>query len=143
MSLRIASTQYEWMPHPVFAHRVFVIEGSEAFVYQLRDPAHNTLHALKVLKPSYRGEYIAHRATHLLAHKNVPGLLLCNRICLTRESAPDLIAAFPDLEYAIFMPWVQARTWAGLMQDKRASAAYQPANARLLALQTVRAFQYP
>lgn len=142
MSLRIAATHYQYMPHPIFAHHVFVIEGNEAFVYQLRDPARNTLHALKVFKPSYRGQYVAQRAIDLLAHKNVPGLYLCNRVCLSRETAPELIATYPDLEYAVFMPWMQARTWAGLMQDKSASAAYQPANARVLALQTVRVLQY-
>ena len=142
MSLRIASTHYQYVPHPIFANSVFVVEGSEAFVYQLRDPVRNTLHALKVFKPSYRGQYVAQRAIGLLAHKNVPELYLCNRICLSKETAPELIAAYPDLEYAVFMPWVQAKTWAWLMQDQSASAAYQPANASILALQTVRVLQY-
>jgi len=142
MPLRIASTRYECTAHPLFAHSAFIIEGSESFVYQLRDPARNTLHALKVLKPSYRGEYIARRAIDLRPHHNQPGLLLCNRICLTTETAPDAISVFPDLQYAIFMPWVDARSWSGLMQNKAASAAYRPANARTLALQTARVLRY-
>src|SRR5579884_1341394 len=61
---------------------------------------------------------------------------------LTTETAPDAISVFPDLQYAIFMPWVDARSWSGLMQNKAASAAYRPANARTLALQTARVLRY-
>jgi serine/threonine protein kinase len=141
-SLRIASTHYEYVPHPIFANSVFVLEGSEAFVYQLRDPVRNTLHALKVMKPSFRGEYIAQRALDLSGHQSIPGLYLCNRVCLTRQTAPDLISAFPEYEYAIFMPWLQARTWAGFIQDKSAAATYVSKRARVLALQTARVLQY-
>ncbi len=142
MPLHIAQIEYEFMPHPIYANRVFMLEGSEAFIYQLRDTKQKTLHALKVMKPSYRGEYVSHCAKELLAHYQMPGLHLGYRFCLTRESAPAIVKAYPDLEYAVVMRWLQATTWAGLMRDKSAGSAYLVEHARRLALGTVRVLQY-
>ncbi len=142
MSLNIASGDYEFMPHPIYANHVFMLEGSEAFIYQLRNTTQKDLYALKVMKPSYRSEYVL-RCTHeLLSHYQVPGLQLGYRFCLTRESAPAIVELYPDLEYAVAMPWLQEKTWAGLMQDKNSGSTYLPERARKLALETVRVLQY-
>lgn len=140
--LNIASIEYECMPHPIYANHVFMLEGSEAFIYQLRDTKQKNLWALKVMKPSYRGEYVSRSAKELFSHCRMPGLQLGYRLCLTRESAPATVAAYPDLENAVIMPWLQATTWAGLMQDKSAGPAYSPERARRLALETVRVLHY-
>src|SRR5579863_4117268 len=142
MSLSIASVEYQFMPHPIFANQVHVLEGSESFVYQLRDTAKDEFFALKVMKPSYRGEYLARGAKELFSHQHTPGLNLCYRLCLTRATAPELIVKYPDLEYAVLMPWLQARTWAGLMRDRSAGPGYQPKHACSLVLETVRVLKY-
>src|SRR5205085_7130453 len=90
-TLTIDQTTYGFMPHPYFHDEVFAIEGGEAIIYQVRDQATNTLRALKVTKPSYRGEHIARAAAALAPYKHVTGLSLGGRICLTSAKYPKLI----------------------------------------------------
>ncbi|HEY6542715.1 MAG TPA: hypothetical protein VIZ18_17355 [Ktedonobacteraceae bacterium] len=142
MVLRINGTSYEFVQDPLFPHdeqEVAEIEGGEARIYQLRDLARGTLWALKVAKPTHRGEHIARSAAALNSYKDIPGFFLGHRICLTRKNHAALIASLPDLEYAVFMPWAPIppwRTWAGLMFDKAASARYTASQARDLAMAT-------
>src|SRR5512142_2760165 len=107
MIMAVDSSQVRFMPHPLFPldlDEVFAIEGGEAMVYQVRDVATGALGALKVVKPSYRGEHIARSVAALAPYAALPGLYLGNRICLTRAAHPRLIALYPDLEYAMLMP---------------------------------------
>ncbi len=142
MVLHINFTSYGFIRDPLFPddeQEVVEVEGGEARIYQLCDLARNTLWALKVAKPTHRGEHIARSAAALNPYKNIPGFFLGHRTCLTRKDHPQLIASFPDLEYAILMPWAPIppwRTWAGLMFDKVASARYTPLQARDLAMAT-------
>jgi len=146
MLLSIASTLYEFVPHPHFPgdeSAVFVVEGGEAFVYQLRERSDaGTMYALKVMKPIYRSEQCVRVAAALVAHKDVPGLFLGHRLCLTKATAPGVIAAFPDLEYATLMPWLASKTWAGVLSDATASAAYTSTKARSLAAATANVLWY-
>ena len=127
MTVTIRTSSYGFMPHPIFSadmDEVFVIEGGEALIYQLQDVETGELWALKVLKPAYRGDHVARSVAALAPYAHLPGLLLGNRFCLTRETAPDLIVRYPQLEYAVLMPWIFGHTWAGLLFDRSASAAY-------------------
>lgn len=137
--LSIGSSPYGFMPHPLFPadmDEVFVIEGGEALIYQLQNLMSGELSALKVSKPSYRGEHIARAAAALAPYANLPGLYLGHRLCITRQAFPQLVALYPDLEYAVLMPWIAGRTWAGFLGDPAASATYTPYQARDLALAT-------
>lgn len=145
MVLSLASTAYEFVPHPLFPDdesEVFVVEGGEALVYQLRDHANARLYALKVMKPAYRSEQCVRVAAALIAHKDAPGMFLGHRLCLTKENNPAVIASYPDLIYATLMPWLTSQTWAGLLQDATASAAYTPAKVRSLATATANVLAY-
>ena len=146
MSLTIASTMYEFVPNPHFPDdesEVFVVEGGEAFIYQLRERANaDRLYALKVMKPIYRSEQCVRVASALVAHKDVPGLFLGHRLCLTKETAPDVIASSPTLEYATLMPWLASKTWAGILVDPVASAAYTLTKARRVAAATANVLWY-
>jgi len=138
-SLLVLSNFYEFVHHPHFPdddQEVFVIEGGEALLYQLRERMSGTLYALKVMKPAYRTEQCARVAAALASYKDIPGLFLSHRICFTKARCSDLIAAFPDLEYATLMPWLAGKTWAGLLLDQAASARYTRAKAYNLALVT-------
>ena len=46
----------------------------------------------------------------------------------------DLIERYPDLEYAVLMPWLTGKTWSGFMLDQAASARYTLQQASTLAL---------
>jgi len=142
MQLQIGEARFGFMPHPIFGaemDEVYVVEGGEALIYQLQDVATGALYALKVMKPSYRGEEIARSVASLLPYATQPGLQLGNRVCLTRSAYPALVGALPDLEYAVLMPWLTGRTWAGLLSDRAASETYYAADALRVALRTAQA----
>ncbi len=136
--LWIGPTRYRFLPHPLFPQEdaVFVLEGGQALIYQLQEVESGSLHALKVSKPSYRGEQMAKVTAALTKYANLPGLSVSHRLCLTKATHPELIAAYPGLEYALLMPWIQGRTWAGLMLDQQASQNYTPLQAYHLAFMT-------
>ena len=134
--LPIGAGYYRFLPHPYFPEdeqEVFVIEGGEAFVYKLQHMGFKTFYALKMMKPGYRDAYTVKVAQCLAQYRTLPGLFLAQRSCLTRENYPELIKRFPDLEYAVLFPWIEGRTWAGLMSDPVASSLYTLADARNLA----------
>jgi hypothetical protein len=135
--LALGSSTFAFMPHPLFAtdaDEVFAIEGGEAVIYQLRERSTGSLWAMKVTKPSYRDRHIARAAAALLPYASLPGLSLAHRTCLTRATHPELIARFPDLDYAVLMPWVSGRTWAGFMADRAAGERYTQEQATRLAI---------
>jgi serine/threonine protein kinase len=127
MQLCIGGKYFDFVPHPLFPgddEMVFAIEGGEAFTYQVCAAITKRLYALKVMKPVYRGEHIARVVEMVKRSARVPGFYLPDRVCLTKTSHPDLIEAHPELEYAVFMPWLGGQTWSELMQNQRASASY-------------------
>src|SRR5579859_2774166 len=125
MHLKVGELSFEFVPHPLFpseSETVLVLEGGEAFIYQVREVMTHNLYALKILKPAYRSEHIARvvEANALFAH--IHGLYLRNRICLTAANYPNLIEVYPNLAYAVLMPWLTGKTWSGFMLDQAASA---------------------
>jgi serine/threonine protein kinase len=142
MSLTIGSQTYQFMPHPHFSDEVFVMEGGEAFLYQLQEVMHGTLYALKIMKPVYRSEQCVRVAVVLQQHKDLPGFFLGNRLCLRKARFPQIVARYPELEYATLMPWLPGRTWAGFLLDHRASAHYTTDIALELAAATASVLQH-
>ncbi len=134
--LVIGGEEYTFTPHPALpatSGEVYALEGGEATVYQLQQVGSGRLFALKVPKPTYRSAR-ALAVTHALASlAAIPGFAAANRRCLTGESDPALIARWPDLEYALLMPWLLGRSWADLLLDRLASAAYTRSHALTLA----------
>jgi serine/threonine protein kinase len=127
MHLGVGGIDFEFVPHPLFpqdSETVFVLEGGEALIYQVRDVLTKSLYALKVMKPAYRSEHIIRVAEVIRRSAHIPGFYLSNRICLTRAEYPDLINTYPDLEYAVVMPWLTGKTWSGLMLDQTMGANY-------------------
>lgn len=126
-TLIIGGTGYGFMPQPLLGsllEDVYAVDGGEALIYQLQELETGHLWALKVTKASFRGAHIARAAVALAPHVAAPGLYLARRHCLLRTTHPDLIGRYPDLEYAVLMPWIIGRSWAGLLQDRTTSARY-------------------
>jgi serine/threonine protein kinase len=139
--LRFGSASFEFVPHPLFPRdkdAVFVLEGAEAFVYQVRQRETGRLYAFKVFKSAYRDERIARVTAFLAQQADIPGLD-ARRICVTTNNYPELVQAFPAVEYALLMPWVEAPTWAGVLLDPAISVRYTFDEARDLALATAHA----
>lgn len=139
MALAIDASTFRFMPHPWFCEEpddVFVLEGAEALIYQLRELETGAVAALKVSKPLFRGDQIVRSVGALRPYATLPGLMLGNRICLTYPTHPNLITLYPDLNYAILMPWIEGSTWAGILLDPAASLAYSGQQALTLARMT-------
>lgn len=142
LALEIGAAEYQFLPHPLFpddADEVAVIEGGEAMVFQIQRADDGTLWALKISKPSFRGEHIVHAVAALQPYSHLPGLALANRVCLTRQNSPSLVARYPDLVYSVLMPWLPGRTWAGMLSDRRSAVAYTPLRGFSIATVTAQA----
>lgn len=138
-TLSLGASVFAFMPHPLYdadMGEVYALEGGEATIFQLRDVATARLYALKVHKASYRGAHIARISSTLRQYAHVPGLLLAARECLSPVEFPETVAQLPELAYAVLMPWLPGRSWAGLLADRHLSREYTPERALPLAAAT-------
>jgi serine/threonine protein kinase len=128
MVLCLGTTCYRFLPDPFLVTEqdaIFMQEGSEAFIYQIQELGTGKPFALKLVKASGRGKHIAQAITALERCSESSGLTLARkRVCLTKALFPRLIETFPQLEYAVLMPWLQGRSWAGLMPARRSESIY-------------------
>lgn len=124
MLLQIKQASFAFVPRAPDEEALLVIEGRTACVYQLRELLTDRLYALKVFKPASRDEHSVRVTEFLLLHPELQVFQREGRMCLTRYSAPDLVQTFPELEYAVLMPWNAAPTWAALVPDPQTSASY-------------------
>ncbi len=85
-------------------------EGRRAVVYQLHSESGNK-QALKVFKNRFRVPGMVGVAEQLEQYGNLPGLQASKRIVLTASRHDELLAEYPDLTYAVLMPWVEGLTW--------------------------------
>lgn len=142
MLLQIGKAYFEFLPHPFFlddADAVFVLEGSSAFIYKICHVDTGELYALKVFKRNLRNEQIAYIAATLAQYTDLPEFQAERRVCLTAQTYPELIATYPEMAYAILMPWIDAPTWTGILLNPRASATYTREQALCLASATASA----
>lgn len=140
--IQIGDTTYEFesmLLLPGDEPVVCMIEGQEGFIYVLRDADTGTRGVLKALKAAYRGSHCARITDALAQYRGVAGFYLCNRVCLVRPAFDALITTYPALEYALVMPWLPWKTWAGLIRSPQASAAYTRSAALDLTWATARA----
>src|SRR5205085_5597930 len=84
-------------------------EGRQAVVYQLVSGEARV--ALKVFKPYYRLPGLVGLAKRLAPYATLPGLDVCERTVLTPQKNSDLLREYPDLTYAVLMPWMDGPTW--------------------------------
>jgi hypothetical protein len=111
--------------------------GRRAIVYQVL--ARDDNRALKVFKQRFRTPAIALAAQSLAPYASLPGLEVCQRQVVSPELNSALVEQYPDLSYAVLMPWIEGPTWMETMMAKRAlSRPESLATARSLAETLVR-----
>ena len=110
--ITLKSGSYAVMPHPAWEEIAFGQEGRKAIVYQLK--SNGRLFAFKVFKTAFREPQLVDTCQGL-SQLTFPGLEVCMRQCLTRATAGPLIAQYPELEYAILMPWIEGSTWFDIL----------------------------
>lgn len=87
-------------------------EGGRATVYELRDPAGRRL-ALKVFRLNYREAALAESGDRLTRLRSLEGMDAAQRqVVLPGDEA---VRRFPDLEYALLMPWIDGETWTEVL----------------------------
>lgn len=94
-------------------------ESQEAFHWQLWKQAvgSSSRFLLKVMKPGVRAKRLSDLQEKLQKHyRQVAAFPLDQRICLTYDTDNEILRQFPELEYAILMPWLSWPTWAELVQ---------------------------
>ena len=107
----IGGLRYEVMPHPAVETFAFGQEGRKAFVFQLAALDDGRLYALKKFKLAFRVPELLAICDDLASFAAIPGLEVCRRQCLNARQHGDILAVYPDLEYAVLMPWIGGNTW--------------------------------
>ncbi|MBM3203785.1 hypothetical protein FJZ55_07780 [Candidatus Woesearchaeota archaeon] len=115
--------EIEGIPHRVAEHPAapgvaYGQEGRAATVYQLHT-ADNTLWALKVFRPRFRVPALVGLADTLAGFANIPGLSACRRTVLTSRKHTELLRQYPDLTYAVLMPWIDGPTWMQVVLEQQ------------------------
>ncbi len=109
--LVIGGLAYQVMPHPAVPTFAFGQEGRKAFVYQVSGGPDKGLYALKKFKEVFRLPELVEICDQLARFAPWPGLEVCDRLCLHSKKHADAIDRYPDLEYAVLMPWIGGSTW--------------------------------
>jgi serine/threonine protein kinase len=87
-------------------------EGGRGTVYAVRAASGRQL-ALKVFHPPFRDPALADSGSRLAPLQNLEGLTAADRRVVLPGDA--IVRRFPELEYALLMPWVEGETWAEVM----------------------------
>ncbi len=110
--LTINGETYKVMPHPAVPVFAFGQEGRKAFVFQV---AHTQFpekkFALKKFKLAFRVPELVGVNDSLAQYSAWEGMEVCNRQCFQHGKHDDVLAQYPDLEYAVLMPWITGTTW--------------------------------
>lgn len=117
----INGTAYTVGQHPAAPGLAYAQAGRQGIVYQLL-PVNGEMHeakALKVFFPKFRIPAMVYQSEHMANYRHIPGLQVCSRDVLTPERNGDLIADYPDLLYAVVMPWIHGVTWFDVISDQR------------------------
>jgi hypothetical protein len=117
--LAIDSIVYRFTEHPSAPGMPYGQEGRTAIVYQLALQDDDRRYALKVFKSRYRFPSLVALVDRLAPFASLPGLQVCRRSVLTPQHHTTLLRQYPDLAYAVLMPWVEGPTWMEVMLEKR------------------------
>ncbi|WKZ39305.1 MAG: COR domain-containing protein [Anaerolineales bacterium] len=115
--ITIQSQDYKILGHPAVPTIAYGQEGRHAVVYQVSNNGNK--YALKLYKSKFRSRNILERSLALQEYSNLPGLAACNQRIISRETDFDLIQRYPDFEYGILMPWIDAPTWFDILFQKK------------------------
>lgn len=107
--------------HPAAPGLAYAQAGRQGIVYQLipKNGSMDGAKALKVFFPKFRIPAMVYQSEHMEPYSALPGMRVCKRDVLTPERNGALIGEYPDLLYAVIMPWIQGMTWFDVISDQR------------------------
>jgi serine/threonine protein kinase len=113
----IDSKQLSFVEHPSFRGHTYAQEGRAAVVYKVIDKNKRAF-ALKVYKRLYQSKDIDLRVQQLNKYASFPGLYACRQQVITAKTSPSLVKTFPELQYAVLMPWIEGDSWFDVLVGK-------------------------
>jgi hypothetical protein len=123
-TLDIDGVLYCFAEHPAAPGMPYGQQGRQATVYQLV-LQNGEKQALKVFKLRFQAPSLVTLSTRIAAFTDLPGLRVCQRTVLTARRHTSLLRQYPDLTYAVLMPWIEGPTWTEVMLRKRQFTAEQ------------------
>gem|GEM_PF-2265278 len=109
-ALSIGGEQYRVCAHPASPSLPHAQEGRQSTVWRLEGPGGRSV-ALKVFKPAFRQPSLVEQADQLKRFSSLPGLAACSRLVISPLHEEELLRSWPDLAYAVLMPWMEGFTW--------------------------------
>ena len=116
--LTINNSRYFVAEHPSAPGMPYGQEGRMGIVYRLVLSDRSEDQALKLFKPRFRLPYLVSQAEKLSVFANLPGLQAARRTVLTPTRHAELLRQYPDLTYAVLMPWLDGPTWLDILLEK-------------------------
>ncbi|USB31984.1 serine/threonine-protein kinase [Paenibacillus sp. YPG26] len=116
----ISQTKYRVGQHPAAPGMAYAQAGRQGTVYKLI-PEHggeNAAKALKIFYPKYRNPALVYQSERMEIFSSLPGLQVCSRLVITPETNGTLIAQYPEMLYAVLMPWVNGSTWMDVLAHR-------------------------
>ncbi|RUT29829.1 hypothetical protein EJP77_13485 [Paenibacillus zeisoli] len=116
----ISQTKYLVGQHPAAPGMAYAQAGRQGTVYKLI-PEHggeDEAKALKIFYPKYRNPALVYQSENMEVFSTLPGLKVCSRLVITPETNGALIAQYPDMLYAVLMPWVNGSTWMDVLAHR-------------------------
>jgi hypothetical protein len=115
--LLIEGVVYSITEHPMARGMPYGQEGRAGIVYQVV-AAGNERRALKVFKRRFSVPSLVNLSERLANFADMTGLRVCRRSVLTPRRHTELLRQYPDLTYAVLMPWIVGPTWMEVMLEK-------------------------
>lgn len=118
LRLEIEGIGYTFTQHPAAPGIPYGQEGRAAVVYQLLADQ-GQKRALKVFKATFREPSLVLLSERVRPFAALPGLSVCERTVLRPQQHNDLLRRYPDLTYAVLMPWIEGPTWMEILLSKK------------------------
>lgn len=116
--ITIRDREYTVCDHPQVPGMPYGQEGRAGTVYQIKQNDNNSLWALKIFKPRFRKPGLVRQSSQILPYSQYPGLKACERVVLNTSMDATLLKQYPDLLYAVLMPWITGTTWQDILLSK-------------------------
>lgn len=94
---------------------VYAESGKEGIVYKVLKG--KEYYALKVFYPQYRDIRLLENTEKISRFKKFEGFRVAERTVIEHSSFPKVLDRYPELNYAVLMPWIEGTVWANLMLE--------------------------
>jgi hypothetical protein len=117
-TIRIDQQDYTFVPHTTALPMAYAQSGGKGTVYQLKG-RDGQYWALKVFHPQFRHPRITTINGALKEnYESIPSVTIWKRWTIRRPKYNALLEEYPDLEYAVLMPWVEGDNWENYWSDE-------------------------